>query len=251
MRPVHFSDLKQMAKSPAHYLYSVEHGVEETRAMRIGSAVHAMILGGTFHLYEGERRGKAWAEFRDAHRDGATIITSSEHDDARAIADAVLASPEAAEILSGPRETEKPIEWTWLGRACAGRLDLVKPDLVADLKITSSAELDRFAAHAVRMGWHAQLPWYQRGLGRDPVKSRSVLIAVEDRAPNAVTVRELTERAADAGDRLCRLWMERVIGCEAASAWPGYAQTVVPLDLPAWADADDLELTIDGEAVAI
>jgi hypothetical protein len=251
MYPVHFSNLKQLAKSAAHYRHAITAGVDETRAMRIGSCTHAFVLGGRYHLYEGERRGKAWAQFKAEHDDGATIVTSSEHAEASAIADAVLANPDAARLLSGPYETEKSLQWSWLGRECEGRVDLIGPNFIADLKVTSSAELRKFEAHAIRMGWHAQLPWYQRGAGRDPVTSESYLIAVESSAPHCVVVRQLTERAADAGDRMCRLWMEQLLGCEAVNQWPGYAQSIVPLDLPEWADTEDLELTIDGEAVSM
>ena len=246
--PVHFSSLKQMALSPAHYRYSVDHGVDETRAMRVGSVVHALVLGGPYHLYEGERRGKAWSEFRDEHADGHTIVTSSEYEDAAAIAAAVLADPVAAQVLAGPHQTELTLEWEWLGRACAGRLDLVRSDVVVELKVSNSAEPDRFERLAFRLGYHAQLAWYLRALGR-PLSSRAVIVVVEDKPPYPVTVRQLTERALEMGEKQCRLWIERLLCCEAADAWPGYAQTVIPLDVPEW--AEDQALLIDGEEVAL
>lgn len=237
-----------MARSPLHYLHSVQSEFEETRPMRVGSCVHALVLGGEYHVYEGERRGNAWKEFKVAHDDGKTIVTTSEFDDATAIANAVLSDPVAAVVMAAPRETEIELDWTWLGRACAGRLDLVRPDLLADLKVSSTSELDRFQAQAIRMAYHAQLAWYLRALGR-PLTSAVYVIVVEDHAPYPVTVRRLTDRALEAGEKLCRLWMEQLLCCEQAGAWPGYAQSVVPLDLPEW--ADEQTLIIDGEEVAV
>jgi hypothetical protein len=248
MNPVHFSTLKKMALSPLHYRYACDHAIEETRAMRVGSVVHALVLGGSFHLYEGERRGKAWIEFREAHVDGATIVTSSEHEDALAIAESVLANPVAWEVLSVPHQCELSLEWEWLGRSCAGRLDMVAPDYLAELKVSASTEPDRFCAQANRMHYPAQLAWYLRALGR-PLTSRAVIIAVEDKPPYPVTVREVTQRALENGEKQCRLWMERLLVCEAANQWPGYAQTASPLDVPDW--AENQNLIIDGEEIAL
>jgi len=248
MEPVHFSTLKQMALSPLHYRYAVDHGCDETRAMRVGSVVHALVLGGAYHAYEGERRGKAWAEFKAAHDDGATIVTGSEHDDAAAIAGAVMADPVAASILAGPHLTEVSLAWEWLGRACAGRLDLVTPSVLVELKVTNSADLDRFGRLAHRMHYPAQLAWYLRALGR-PLTSHALIVVVEDKPPHPVTVREVTARALEAGEKQCRLWMERLLCCESAGEWPGYAQSVVPLDLPDW--ADEQALIVEGEEVML
>ena len=60
---------------------------------------------------------------------------------------------------------------------------------------------------------HAQLSFY-----RDALEHRGpcYLIAVETVAPYAVTVMHLTERALLEGDKLNRMWLERLAQCEAA-----------------------------------
>lgn len=248
MEPVHFSDLRHMSRSPAHYRYSADHGVSESRAMRVGSCVHAIVLGGVYHHYDGERRGKAWSEFRDAHDDGRTIVTTSELEDALMIAQAVMSSRTVQELFEGVTEREKLIRWTYLGRECSSRLDAIGPSRIVDLKVTSCTDPDRFSRHALKSAINAQLAFYLQAMGR-PLTSAAYVVAVESTPPYPVTVMLATERAIEAGAKLCRVWMERLLCCEAADEWPGYTQEIVPFDIPDW--DEDLTLQIDGEEVAL
>jgi hypothetical protein len=60
---IHFSRLKLMALSAAHYMAAEERD-EETPAKRFGTAVHALTLGGELVVYDGVRQGNAWRAFR-------------------------------------------------------------------------------------------------------------------------------------------------------------------------------------------
>lgn len=239
--PVRFSNLKHMARSPLHYRTAVLDSIHETRSMRVGYGVHSRVLGASPHVvYEGDRRGKAWDAFKAEHW-GARILTSGEDDDARRIADAVKAHPRAVELLDGKRELE--IGWAWLGRDCMSHLDVLGDGRIADLKITSAGPPEKFRWHALRSGWHAQLAFYRRAAKSIGVDAKECyLIAVEDKSPYAVTVRVLTERALAAGDKLCRLWMERLLSCEAADHWPAYCESDLALDVE-----DEASFEVDGE----
>lgn len=65
--PVHFSRLKLMAQSPAHY---AEVHRDQTRSISVGSVLHTLVLGGDLIVYDGERRGLDWLGFK-AVVDGA------------------------------------------------------------------------------------------------------------------------------------------------------------------------------------
>lgn len=239
---LHFSTLKLMAKSPAHVRHAVETGWTPSRAMNVGTIAHAILLGGDFVVYEGQRRGKAWEAFELEH-DGRTIVTCKEHDEAANMAASVLAHPVAVQLLQGDRERA----WTATmhGRTCAGRIDVAGGSTV-ELKTTNDAEPGRFQRQCLRMGYHAQLAWYQdarRALGEDP--GGAYIIGVESKAPFPVTIFRLTPRALLEGQKLNRLWLERLAACEAADEWPGYVQSVVDLDI-----VEDAGLVIDGEEVA-
>lgn len=224
---VRFSNLKRIGQSPQHYQSGLMHGIEPTRAMKIGSATHQRVLGGPeYVVYEGDRRGKAWAEFKAAH-DGSLILTMPEHESAARIAGAVMASQLAADVLAGAPLREHEILWDFAGRACASHLDaLAEGRYVVELKVTNCAEPSRFSRQALHMGYIAQCAFYAEAAQVDA----AYIIAVEDKRPWPVTVLRLTPRALSDGIKTCRGWMERLLACEAEDAWPGYCQSIVELD---------------------
>ena len=243
MDPVHFSDLKWMAKSPAHYRAALEAD-RDTSAMRLGRAVHAYVLGSVQPLvWAGDRRTKAWKEFKTAN-EGAEILTVDEHDSARRMADSVLRHPHAPQYLRGYREMT--IDWTFLGRACRSTLDVLGKSFVTDLKTCTTSDPVKFGWQAQKMAYPAQLAFYQdaavdSGLGQP---DQAYIVAVESSAPYVVTVLRLTDRALEQGRRQIRLWFERLLACEQCDTWPGYVESIVDLDVP----DDDIELTF-GDAL--
>jgi hypothetical protein len=244
--PVRFSHLKAFAKSAAHYRAAVQAGRPDSPTFRNGRLVHALILGGmdAFAVYEGERRGNAWKDFAAAHGDKEFIITSADLAKAQPIADAVLADRDAMALLEG--EHEVPVNWTNLGRACSSRIDVIGRRWVTELKTSVDSSPWRFPHLAVRLGYHAQLSWYQhaaRFMGRQDVDAAHI-VAVEPVPPYAVTKFNLTPSALLEGEKMWRGWMERLLVCEAANVWPAYSEASVDLDVPG--EGDDA-LTVDGE----
>lgn len=239
MTPVRFSHLKLMALSPAHYRHASTTDREPTKAMRIGTIVDRMIFGGPLVTYDGTRRGKEWQAFKSEHA-GSEIVTASEVAEARPMADSLRANKLAMHWLSGTHQQR--IDWTFCGRECRSTPDsFIHGGCVTDLKSTRCSEPNRFTRDALRMNYHAQLAFYGMALELS-VSDPHVIVAVESSAPYTVTVLSLTEAAVEQGRKLCRLWMERLIVCEASGEWPGYAQSVVDLDVP-----DELELDFGGD----
>ncbi len=242
-----WSALKQIGKSPAHYKYHLEHPIEETDAMRVGSRVHDLVLHGgrnTFATWRGgTRRGKQWDQFKIDHS-GQTLMTGDQEDRCHEIASAVLADPAASEVLFGC-VTEQERFWSIAGRECRGTPDAIGPSIIADLKVTNSGAPERFKWHALRMGYLAQLAWYDYGL-MGGASSRLSLIAVEDKPPYVVTVYDLSAAAAEQGHRTWRSHFERLRVCEDSGVWPGYSEAVVTLDVES-----DFTLHIGGEEVEL
>lgn len=242
--PVHWTDLKRIALSPAHFLAGLETH-RDTPAMRLGRLVHTIVLGGPpSAVWNGERRGNAWKEFQAAN-EGREIVTVAEVERATAIANAVLESPIARPYLAG--KPEVPAEWSYLGRRfCTRGIDLLGDgDFLTDLKTSTCVEPVRFSRQCLRLGYHAQLAAYLRAseaLGQP--KQRAFIIGVETVEPYAVTVIHVGPSSLDAGERLNRLWTERLLACEAANEWPTYTQSVVELDDLV---SGDLQLVIDGD----
>lgn len=286
---LHFSRLKLMALSPAHYKHAHR---EETRALGMGTAVHTLVLGGEVIVYEGERKGSAWASFKaliagepfhvfdgphrgkawEAARDEARetgrvivtsedveraelgaaiqkarrlagkylspIVTREEYERAQRCADAVRSDERAAELLVGA--TEVPLRWRRDGKDCAGQLDVLAPGRITELKTGACVEPSWFTRQALKLGYHAQLGWYREAANRNGFNvptDATYIVAVEPRPPFAVQTFHVTPRAIEEGERLVRMWLERLRVCEEADHWPAYCQSTVELDV-----AQDVEL---------
>lgn len=245
--PIRFSHLKAAGRSPAHArLALMGEGDDETRSMERGSATHALLFETVpVVAYPGAvRRGKEWEAFQANHADDL-IVTAADYEKANRMADAVRANYLAQDVLRGTRE--KTLLWKDGGRECRATPDVADYlNHVTELKTCATADPQRFTWQALRMHYHAQLAWYLDavvacGLGRPQA---AYIVAVESSAPWPVTVLRLTDRALEAGRRACRLWFERLRGCERTGEWPAYSQSVLDLDVP-----DEFELDFgDSEA---
>ena len=230
---IRFSQLRNMGQSPMHFRHACEQRIEATSAMRAGTLIHSLVLGGDeVTIYEGARRGNAWKKFAEDHFD-VEIFTRAEVDRVEPIAAAVLKDPIAAQFLEGEHEVQ--LEWDRWGRKCRGRLDILNREhgFVADLKSCRDAQPDRFRWDALKRKYHAQLEWYRAGAAAAvgvEVKHH-YLVTVETKPPYPVVVRLLSPRAIEEGERINRAWMERLRVCEESNEWPGYAQCVLDLDV--------------------
>jgi hypothetical protein len=236
-----------MARSPAHYRESLESTWKPSAAMELGSAVHALVLGGPDVVaYPGAvRRGKEWDGFKAEH-EGDLILLGADYEKAQRMADAVGKNANARRVLEGRRE--QPIDWSIGSRACRSTPDVVGNGFVTELKTTNTAEPARFQWQALRMAYHAQLAFYLEAVRSSAAAEQpqeAYIVAVESSAPFPVTVLRLTNRALDQGARMFRLWFERLLTCEASGVWPGYCEAIVDLDVP----DEDMELTFGEETI--
>jgi hypothetical protein len=249
---IRFRHLVATGLSAQHGKFALDGGEDdETYAMERGTAVHAMLFGTrkVVGYHEGKKRaGKEWEAFQLEHAE-KEILTAKEYAKAVRMAEAVSDNPLAMDILYGDRAVhEKTIDWQLLGRSCAGTPDVRAPGYIAELKTSVSAQPERFRWQVLRMHYHAALAWYMQGVALSGLgqPQAAFIVAVESSPPHPVTVHRLTPRTLDIGARLVRLWMERLVGCEASGEWPGYAQSILELDL---GDEEDVPL-IFGEEVA-
>ena len=247
--PVRFSRLKQMARSPAHYLHSIMQERTDTAAYRLGRAAHSYALEGKeLTIYDGTRRGKEWDKFRELVGEGNDIYSVKEAESAMAMGNAIRCSALAMSVLQGT--IERTIQWSIGDRQCQGTPDVCGPEYITDLKTTRDAQPEHFIRQAIRYAYHAQLAWYLdgvrlSGLGKP---SKAYIVAVESTPPHPVTVLQLTPAAIDQGARLCRLWWEQLMVCEQGGHFPGYSQSIVDFDV---LEDDGLSLSFGGEEVEV
>jgi PDDEXK-like uncharacterized protein DUF3799 len=249
MLPVRFSRLSKMRQSPAHYKWALDHDGDETKALRLGRAVHSFLLGGdSVVVYDGRRSGAKWEAFEQDNA-GKIILIPSEIESAIGMRASLQNHDEAMSLLSLSRREEK-IMWTFAGRTCQSTPDAFDVKQLTELKTTRSADPSRFVRDAIWRGYHAQCDFYRTALShRDKdwagPHRRCSIVAVESAPPYPVTVLHLTERALEAGHKLWRLWWERMVSCEQSGYWPAYTESAVPFDVED--QDDDFSLVIGGE----
>lgn len=244
------SHLDLVARSPRHYWgrYLDPNRVvpEQTPAMVVGSAVHTRVLEP--HRYQAEyvvapnfdRRTKAgkeaWEQFQlEAAR--KTVLTAEQDALAAAVSQAVYAHPAAALLLSQPGQAEQSYFWTdeVTGEVCKCRPDWHSDcrRLIVDLKTTEDASPAGFARSIHKFRYHVQANWYQRPF---PEAEQFVFIAVEKSPPYLVGVYVATPEMVAAGGRTADRDLQVLAECRQLDQWPGYADEIVPIDLPRWAD---------------
>lgn len=239
MNPVHFSTLKYMAQSPAHYRHYEQHPKEATTNARVGTATHALVLGGAQPLVYPERRtGREWQEFQTQNA-GRLILYPREMEDAQRRAESVCNNKDAMDVLSG--EIEKEFAWQYRERAVSSRPDAISDDHVADLKCTTCAAPNIFQWQVKKMYYHAQLNFY--AFGRLAVggifPARNYLVAVEGAPVYMTAVYCLDDKSQAEGRKLWSSWFARLLECEATGKWPGYALGIADLQVPFLTTASD------------
>ena len=227
--PVRFSHLRAYGRSAMHGQHARLNDAKQTSAMQRGTAVHALLFG-TRRVcgYPGsQRRGKEYDAFAAANPD-SEILTMTEYDKSRRMADAVRACKEAEPMLKGV--AEETVKFRWMGLDCRATPDVRGPDYLTELKTSSSADPMRFPWHALRMHYHAQMRMQNIACGMKALDS--YIVCVEATEPFPVQVFRIDEKALDAGEKLLILWAERLKGAEASQAFPAYTSCVMPIDLP-------------------
>lgn len=246
------SQLKELARSPAHLRAYLAQPDEDTDALRIGRAVHCAVLEpGEFAspkrfgiLPDGtDRRTKAGKELWETIRaSGATPIKQAEHEATCAMRDALLAHTAAGALLRAPGSTELSIVWMdeETGVLCKARHDKhaegVGGGVILDVKTTGDASPREFERSVFNFGYHRQGAFYIRGARALslPVEHYAIL-AVEKDAPYAAAVYRLNDGAIDAGDAEAGVLLRLYARCLLRNEWPAYTAGVQDIAIPDWA----------------
>lgn len=261
---VSMSRLKELRRSPQHYLHRLSNA-KETAPLRLGTAAHAAVLeperferqfavwsrrGDSGNL--APRRGQYWDTFTAEHP-GKTIITEDEFELAVAIAKAVRSNPNAAHYLANG-DPEVTMQWQMAdGRRCRGRVDWftrcapygggeVVPHLVG-LKSARDCRPFKFGNQSAVLGYHLSWGFYRDGyFSIKGIEPRVIEIVVESESPHAVAVYSIPADIIDQGRDEYQNLMLRLAECESTGHFPGPQEYEEPLSLPSWVypEADDI-----------
>lgn len=258
LRRVHWSKLKLMAKSPAHYRHALLEKEEDTDAKLLGRVTHLAIFEPERFLsdvvvWEDRRAGKAWERFEAEHKAaGREVITQKQYDCARSVATAVRADKIAAPFVSGGI-SELTVLWTHVVPPLGGdpgysidmksRLDFVADvGALVDVKTCDDASPEGFGKTAWGYRYDAQAALYQDAYFAATGRLLPyVIVAVEKSAPHVVNVAHVAKEQLARGRRDYRSYLDRLALCQRTNSWPGYGTEPGVLQLPPWATRDDEE----------
>lgn len=241
------SGIKKLLRSPAHYLVERTKRNEPTEAMRIGTAVHTLILephreAEVIEMPAFNARTAAGRADRDAwlaEHAGAQAFDAETLGRIRAAVAAVRAHPGAALLLSDG-VAERTVLWRDAaeGIECRARFDWHRADGgIVDLKTTRDASASEFARSIASFQYHVSAAWYFLGaehvLGATP--PYWAFVAVETDPPHGVACYVLDAASIRLGMDLCHRAVKRFAACLRDQVWPSYAETINPISLPPWA----------------
>ena len=260
------SDLKQLARSPAHYkAYKAEPESKETPAKLTGRALHTSILEPQefFNRYavlpptapnkptESQLNAKNpaqasieaieyWNEFI-ARAGEKAIITTEQADKYLMIGDTIRSHPELSKFLNGGMAERVVIAKDPItGVLCRCKTDYaVKVNglrVIIDVKSTEDARARPFSSNAFNYGYFTQAPYYAdiwewAGYPID----LWLFAAFEKEAPYAVKLYEVLPEDMERGRVTYRKALNTYADCLAKDEWPAYRTDIEPLTFPAWA----------------
>ncbi len=243
------SAMKTLLDSPARYRWEREHRVEKS-AYDLGHVVHTIVLGTGLKpvVVEADSwRTAAAREKRDEARAGGGVpMLAHEWAQAKAMAGAVLAHPDARAVLEAPGQSEASAFWSdpETGVRLRARFDrLANRHFIADLKTGQTADPRLWARKAVEFNYDLQAAVYRQGLtatrgDEDPIFWH---ILVESAAPHLVSVVQLSPDFLAIGEQKARVAIDLYHHCTQTGEWPGFPTGVHPVEPPGWHQSPLLE----------
>ena len=263
------SRLNLLSRSPAHLRYALDNPIKPTKAMAVGSAVHAAIL-------EPDRFGKEWASLPEGHGSSKEVkaaktdlidagfsvdrmLKPSEYAVITGMRDSVMAHPIAKDIL---KSCQTEVSALWRDPAsdvqCKSRIDALPvrdtfwDRAVVDIKTTTNASSDEFARSAYTFGYFRQAALYLNGINylesfpddaldegmrvSAQARTRFIFICVEKTAPYCVNVCELDAEALARGQASVRRLLQAWSYCQQNDEWGAYGNDQInTISLPHWA----------------
>ncbi len=244
------SGLDLINRSPAHYADRYINGnvPDPTPAMIFGTAFHTAILEpqkfqSGYVVAPNVRRGtKAWDAFVNKHP-GKQIIKQDDMDQINRMVEAVGNHAFARHLLASG-QAERSVFWRDPGTdvLCKSRPDFWRDDgTLVDLKTTTDAGKAAFQRAVANYRYHIQAAFYSDGTQTatgEVGNFRRVefcFVVVEKDPPHGVAVYVASAEMIQTGRRIYQENLALYADCLRQNIWPGYPETVQPIDLPAWA----------------
>lgn len=255
------SQLKLLAKSPAHLRQYVDHPEPPTDEQKLGTVAHVALFQPDMLMtccyvkptvYEDDKgKEKKWngnatycREWAASHTD-RPILSARHIGEIFAMRDRIRNHPGAAlSLKEGIAEVSLFCEDADTGLQLKCRSDWLSGNAIVDLKTCIDASKNGFSKLIARLGYDIQAAYnldIANTLGLK--KEIFIFIAVEKKAPFAVAAYQLKEEAIAVGRSKYRRLLARYQECVSTEKWPGYSSNIEYLDLPKWAMAEEFNAT--------
>ena len=241
------SQLKEMAKSPAHFKAALESPWKRTAALEFGDAAHCyMLQPAEFERRFVEmpekikvKRGKEFEAFQSANN-GKTILSGDDFDTLCGLADSIVRHSTAKALLcidKGIAEMSCFFQDPETGILCRIRPDFLPGGaVICDYKTTENASPAEFQRSCVKYGYDVQAGFYTYGMEiLTGVPHRFVFIAHEKKPPYEIAVYEASPDFIATGQAKAKALLATLAECRKTGIYPGYPDEIQTLDLPAWA----------------
>lgn len=220
-------------------------------AWRIGRAAHVLLLEpelfrAQIHVMdEGVNftTKAARAERDEAIEAGKTVIKHEQYEIIEAMRDALAAHPFAGAAFRNGKP-EQSLVWqdnetgVWL--RC--RPDFLPNAIrhIPDYKTAASSKPEDFRKQAWNLGYHMQAALYLDGIEAvTGAEAKSFFFVVQEKQPPyVVTCIALDPISIEWGRVMNRKAIHIFADCLKSGRWPGYADEVVEVELPHWAEAE-------------
>jgi len=153
------SSLKTLLKSPKTYRNVIKYGSEDSPALRTGKLLHWMVLEPykIDKLKIIEATTKTTKAYKEALAEHGEVYLRKEINETERLADAILRNEEVLKYLN-KSEFEVPNVAMIEGLPFRAKADILKEDIIVDLK--STADLSTFRYAATRFGYDLQAYLY-------------------------------------------------------------------------------------------
>ena len=216
---------------------------KDSPALTLGTAVHALVLEPEADLIvrgPEDRRGNKWKEAQAAaDLNGQLLLTETDFDKARAMADALLEHPAGQRMAGAETLNERSIFVTdpdlGINLKCRpDSLDVAR-GFIYDIKTCADASPNGFARAVQTYGYAIQAAFYLHVCRLEGLRPKAFVFAcVEKEPPYAVGMHMLTKEYLDWGHSQMMLTLDQIKTAQQSgnftTGWP----EVNYIDLPRW-----------------
>jgi hypothetical protein len=230
------------AECPAVFRFERDNPLPDRPEFDLGTAAHLIFLETDKFDQRVERldvesyQSKAARAARDdARAAGKTPLRTQDYETVLAMRESLIR--QVGNLFVGG-EAERTLIWRdpRTGVLCKARPDYTRPELLIDYKTTTSANPRAFRARCFDCGHHLQAWFYLFGhellTGERPAWR---WIVQSTKPPYLVTAHKPTPGLIGWAEQQGRAAIQLYAKCLHAGSWPGYGDTIWPVELPTWA----------------